>query len=26
VKRNPRDRYVLNITVPKLKKLGLKVP
>lgn len=26
VRRNPNDRYVVNVALPKLKKLGLKVP
>ena len=26
VRRNPRDKYVTNIAIPKLKKLGLSVP
>ena len=26
VRQNPRDRYVRNIAIPKLKKLGLKTP
>jgi peptide-methionine (S)-S-oxide reductase len=25
-RKNPRDGYVLGVAVPKLKKLGLKVP
>lgn len=26
VRRNPKDRYVVGVAIPKLKKLGLKVP